>query len=293
MTQTPESATASQDSDRSQSAGTPTEVVSEASLQMQQQLVKAVTPAGAFMTDDHRYYFNGVGPVPGVTTVLEVMDKPALSVWKAQQAVRSVYGRLWSDFTNEDQAVQWALNEVRKHRSTAASVGSGVHRLADMVTRGSESDSKAFHVSEEERPYVDAYRRFSDRYERSSFVSSEKIVWSLNGYAGTYDLLMMIDSELWLIDIKTGKNLYPEFALQLAAYRWADSIILPGNPVAYDMPDVERTGVLHLRPDSYPETGYRLWEYPTTYKEDYLTFLGLLEAFNWRKRQVKPISHKD
>src|SRR6186713_951741 len=110
MTQTPESATASQDSDRSQSAGTPTEVVSEASLQMQQQLVKAVTPAGAFMTDDHRYYFNGVGPVPGVTTVLEVMDKPALSVWKAQQAVRSVYGRLWSDFTNEDQAVQWALN---------------------------------------------------------------------------------------------------------------------------------------------------------------------------------------
>ena len=38
-------------------------------------------------------------------------------------------------------------------------------------------------------------------------MSSEKIVWSLNGYAGTYDLLIMIDGELWLIDIKTGKGL--------------------------------------------------------------------------------------
>ena len=33
------------------------------------------------------------------------------------------------------------------------------------------------------------------------------MVWSLNGYAGTYDLLIMIDSELWLLDIKTGKRI--------------------------------------------------------------------------------------
>ena len=115
------------------------------------------------------------------------------------------------------------------------------------------------------------------------------MVWSLNGYAGTYDLLMMIDQELWLIDIKTGKRIdYPEYALQLAAYRWADSIILEGNPLQYEMPNVERTGILHLRPDTY-KAGYCLYEVPTTYESDYMTFLGLLEAYKWKQIERKPV----
>jgi hypothetical protein len=246
-------------------------------------------PAGAFMTDDHRYYFNGEGPKPSVTTILEMLDKPALSTWKAQQAVKALYqnlrahpNQLWT----ENEAVKWALAEVRKTRTNAASIGSGVHHLADMALRAPENDPKAWQVSEDTQPYIDAYRAFSDRYERSSFVSSEKMVWSLNGYAGTYDLLMMIDNELWLIDIKTGKGLYPEFALQLAAYRWADWIILPGNPQHYEMPNIERTGILHIRPELYPE-GYSLIDIPITYKDDYIPFLGILEAYNWKERRKK------
>ena len=72
-------------------AGTPAEAVSLASLKMQHELVKSLIPTGAFRTDDHRYYFNGEGPLPSVTTVLEILDKPALSTWKAQQAVRALY----------------------------------------------------------------------------------------------------------------------------------------------------------------------------------------------------------
>jgi hypothetical protein len=253
--------------------------------------VKPFMPAGAFVTDDHRYYFNGDGPVPSVTTVLEVLDKPALSTWKAQQAVRAIWryeGEELADMT-EDEAVKWALAEVRKTRSNAATVGTGLHHIADMVTRASESDSKGFQVSDDVQPYLDAYRGFLDRYSRSAFVSSEKAVWSLNGYGGTYDLLIMIDGELWLLDLKTGRGLYPEYARQLAGYRWADYIILPGDPTTYDMPNVDRTGVLHLRPDQYPDTGYRLYEYPTTYDSDYMTFLGLLEAYKWRSRQEKPL----
>jgi hypothetical protein len=70
------------------SAGTPAVAVSP---DIQSQLVKSLVPWGAFVTEDHRYYFNGDGPVPSVTTVLEVLDKPALSTWKAQQAVRAIW----------------------------------------------------------------------------------------------------------------------------------------------------------------------------------------------------------
>jgi len=282
-------------------AGTPTEVVADGSLELQNRLVKSLIPAGAFRTDDHRYYWNGEGPLPSVTTVLEILDKPALTTWKAKEAARAMLRMTqhgWPDSVpqDEEEAVKRALSESRKGRDTAANVGSGVHHLADMALRVSESDPNAWQVSDDTQPYLDAFRVFSDRYERSSFVSSEKMVWSLNGYAGTYDLLMMIGNELWLIDIKTGKGIdYPEYALQLAGYRWADYIILEGNPVRYDMPDVQRTGILHLRPDLYTDTGYRLFDVPTDYTEDYIPFLGLVEAYKWRQRRmkVKPISQRD
>ena len=326
MTETTEEATVSQDNGLSRSAGTPASAVSGDKVllphdhvkdmipkDLQQQLIKALIPAGAFMTDDHRYYFNGEGPLPSVTTILEILDKPALTTWKQQKAASAMWRYIQGQYgsmpalASEDEAVKWALSEARKSRTDAAAIGSGVHHLADMVTRSDRSDSEAFGISDDVRPYLEAYKAFSDRYSRSSFVSSEKAVWSLNGYAGTYDLLMMLPcedcrkdqspnsqgqcahAELWLLDIKTGKGLYPEFALQLAAYRWADWIIIPGNPQHYDMPHIQRTGVLHLRPDQYPDTGYRLWEYPTSYEEDYIPFLGLLEAFKWKQRQEKPL----
>lgn len=267
--------------------------------------VKSMLPIGAFMTADHRYYFNGEGPYPSVTTVLGVLDKPAVVQWKARETAKVVISQ-WAEVCRliteegQDKAVNWAVKESDKARDTAARLGSGLHLLADMVARapqGAERATEGFQVSEQEKPYLAAFRGFLDRYSASSIVSSEKAVLSANGYAGTYDLLMLLPTgisdgagyedthHLWLIDIKTSKGFYPEYGLQLAAYRWADSIILPGDPKAYPMPEVKRTGVLHLRPDQYPDTGWRLIEYPTDYQLDYLPFLGALEVYQWQARK--------
>lgn len=247
-------------------------------------------PPGAFMTPDHRYYWNGKGPVPSVTTVLGIMDKPAVVQWKAKEAARAMFRAFIQaepapEPVTEEEMVNWAVREADKARDAAASLGSSVHLLADLVGNAPQGDEKAekgFQVSDDTIPYLDAYRGFLGRYSASSIVSSEHIVWSLNGYAGTYDLIMLIDGELWLIDIKTSKGFYPEYGLQLAGYRWADSIILPGNPEAYPMPQIQRTGVLHLRPDQYSDTGWRLIEYPTTYEKDYIAFLACLELHKWK-----------
>lgn len=249
---------------------------------------------GAYMTPDHRYYFNGEGPAPSVTTVLGILDKPAVVIWKARETARAIltnpdeYIVPADDPTfavTLDQRINAAVKAADKQRDTAASLGSSVHLLADMEGMGlgaSEKAEKGFQVSDDTIPYLNAFRGFLDRYSASSIVSSEKVVWSLNGYAGTYDLLMTIEDELWLIDIKTSKGYYPEYGLQLAGYRWGDYIILPGNPVPYPMPHIKRTGVLHLRPDQYPDTGWRLIEYPTTYKQDYIAFLAAVELYKWK-----------
>jgi len=152
-----------------------------------------------------------------------------------------------------------------------------------MPSGASETAYKGFQVSDDTIPYLEAYRGFLARYSASSIVSSEHAVWSLQGYAGTYDLLMMIEDELWLLDIKTsGKGPYPEWGLQLAGYRWADYIVLENDPVLYPMPQIQRAGVLHLRPDLYLDTGWRLIEYPITKALDYRAFLSALELWRWR-----------
>ena len=266
------------------SAGTPAEAVP---ADIVHTAVKAFMPAGAFRTDDHRYYFNGEGPLPSVTTVLEILQKEALNVWKTQDALRALYGLidLFPADWDEDDALRWAVWSRDQTRNQAANIGSGVHHLADMALRASESDPTGWQTDESTQPYLDAFRAFTDRYSRSSFVSSEKMVWSLNGYAGTYDLLMMIDQELWLWISRPVSGL----TTQSTHCSWLHTggrtdIIIEGNPLKYSMPNVERTGILHLRPE-----GYTLYEIPTTYESDYLTFLGLLEAYKWKQKERKPV----
>ena len=241
---------------------------------------------GGYRTDDHRYYFNGEGPLPSVTTVLEVISKPAVGIFKAKEAARALY----RDFVyrdepvalTEDEAIKWALEESDKARDRAAELGSSVHLLADLLGANG-SQSKGWPISDMEYPYVEAYRDFLSRYSASNIVSSEHMVWSLDGYAGTYDQLMMIDGELWLLDIKTSAHgPYPEWGLQLAAYAWAHWIIVPGQHAPHQMPAVMRFGILHLRPDLYPDTGWRLIEYPCT-SRDYGAFLSALDLWKWKK----------
>lgn len=243
---------------------------------------------GGYATPDHEYWFNGKGPNPSVTTVLRMMEKPAIGVFREMnigRLIREVNEYLPLEWDPDDVA-RWARASVDEIRDTAGDLGSSVHLLAEiegMPLGSSESDSKGFEVSEREKPYIDAYRGFLARYDRSSILSSEHMVWSSNGYGGRYDLIMMIEGRKLLIDLKTSKGIYPDYALQLAGYRWADGIMVPGVPNLYAMPELDGTAILHLRPELYPDTGWRLIEYPTVYEKDYIAFLATLELWRWKK----------
>jgi hypothetical protein len=44
------------------------------------------------------------------------------------------------------------------------------------------------------------------------------IVNKEHGYAGTVDLVLRVDGEVWLIDLKTSKSIYPSHEVQLSSY---------------------------------------------------------------------------
>jgi hypothetical protein len=249
-----------------------------------------VNTLGLLRTDRHDYYWcdgeTTVGPMPGVTGVLRIIDKPAIATWAKTETAKCAI-RNWDMLEKmisaggSDAAVAWLSRIPDYQRDVAARLGSSVHRLFEMAMRGT-----AIEPTPEEQPFVDGAARFIKDYD-PKIISLEKGVINLKlQYGGTYDLLLRLDGELWLVDLKTSKGTYAETALQLAAYGGAEFIGLPDDPKPYPMPHVDRYAVLHLRPDAYPE-GYRLIEYRVG-KPEWRAFQAALELSRW-SRSAKPV----
>lgn len=255
----------------------------------------AVPPSrvGLYMTEDHDYYVNGEGPFVSVTTALEIIDKPYLKQWLIDQTALAAMTHLPEllalGTVEEGQAF---LRKVpREIRDRAGALGTAVHRASDMPLGAHQIDSEGFQLPDEGIPYLEAYRGFREWLDAhgGQIVSSEKAVWNrTEGYAGTYDRLILFDCEchkgLWCVDLKTSKGYYPEYGLQCIAYARAEYIVLPEDPVLYPMPQVDRTAILHLRPDAYEgpwKSAWRLVEYPTT-DRDWIAFLAALDLYKWR-----------
>lgn len=249
---------------------------------------------GAYRTEDHKYFVDGLGPFPSVTTVQRVMHKPAIEADLKLEVARHALadarsGDLLRYFSEHGEAdtVTWLAAKGTLKRDLAASFGTGIHALADIEAQRPQDAPGGFAIPPEAQSYMRAFRAFLDRSEGLQIISSEKYVFNLTeGYAGTYDFLARWKcaehpSCLWLMDLKTGKATYPDHALQLEAYRRAEFIALANDPHHYPMPWADHVAVLHVRPDKYSDTGYRIIEYVTG-DRDWIAFLAALNLFQWQ-----------
>lgn len=125
------------------------------------------------------------------------------------------------------------------------------------------------------------YERFIKFVEQYSpqFTATEFTVWSTQyGYAGTADWSARIEFNGQpyhiLADTKTGKNVYSEVAMQLAAIQNAD-FILDASGNQQPIPQYDRYAVLHLRPRSFAL-------YPVkNIDKAFQCFLALKRVFDW------------
>jgi hypothetical protein len=93
-----------------------------------------------------------------------------------------------------------------------------------------------------------------------------------------------INGETWLLDWKSSKSvawpngqLYDEMRLQLVAYSHGEFIARIGDPQRYDLPTIDRLGILHVT-----DAGTRL--YPADVAEDdWIAFRAFLWIHRWRK----------
>lgn len=237
-----------------------------------------VATIGLARNEKHEYFLDGKGPITSVTTILKVVDKSGPLVgWAkritAEAAVRHAAELPgWVESFGDTGAVGMLTKASNVIRDKAANAGSEIHQFAEAITRGQDVV-----VPEELAPYVASYRQWVADFE-PEFLAAEEMVYSHHGYAGTFDAIVRIAGEVWMLDYKTSKGVYGETALQLAAYANADFIGRAGDPARYAIPAIEQYGVVHIRPE-----GAELVPYDVTGAFD--AFLAFKRGAEWRLRE--------
>lgn len=238
--------------------------------------------------NNHGYQLDGV-KVPGVTSVIGILDKPALQSWAARETAAFAddqWERL-SGMRSADRLVE--MERARYNTNKTATVkGNRIHALADKLARGLEVD-----VPDSLRSEVTAAARFLDKWDFETLVTEAPCAHTGYRFAGTLDSIVFSDRfGTAMVDWKTGKGVYAETALQVAAYGNCDLLQVvdswtvsrgKAKPVYREepMPAIDTYLVAHVLSDDVEllpvDVGPRIEGGPGAWE----TFLYLLAAGDW------------
>ena len=228
-----------------------------------------------FYEASHRYRLDGEW-VPGVTTILGVLNKPALPKWAAgavaeyvadhREHVEHLYAAGRGPMVAALKEMPW------QRRDDAAERGTRFHEYAERIARGEEVD-----VPDHMVPLVENALAFMEDYDVEPLELEIACGSREHQYAGTADLIAdsKIGRAIW--DWKSGKRIYPEFAFQLNAYAFAEFHGLDGDE--RPIPEgIEAAYGVHVRADGYDvvplEFGRHVFE----------EFLTIRRAYDIKKR---------
>jgi hypothetical protein len=232
----------------------------------------------------HKYRVESGGEyVPGVTSVIGIMDKPALK-WAssriaavslveldpkrraeiviehraqlAKPAGRSESAqkkRILADEGSDDEVlIHWARGEFDRQWRAKANRGNRVHDVAEAWTRGESVD-----VLDEDNGFVDSLELFHKNYS-PTFDLAECVVLNADlKYGGRFDAVTSMEGPgtpagRYLIDYKTGGEYPWDCAMQSEGYRhgrlgvYDDEGTLTGFE---DLPEIDGARTIYLRVD--------------------------------------------
>ena len=148
-----------------------------------------------------RYYDKNGKLLPGVTTILGVLNKPALVPWANGLGLQGI--------------------NVREYVDVLALIGTIGHEMICCHNRGVNFESNGYPedlIDKAENCYL-SYLAWEKQHKVWPILCEAALVSELYGYGGTIDMLAKVDGVDTIVDYKTGKAIYPEHIYQVAAYR--------------------------------------------------------------------------
>lgn len=149
------------------------------------------------------YKTTGGELVPGVTTILGLRAKPALVEWAF---------RIGKENPN--------LNTVREYVDDLADIGTCAHYILDCYLRNLLPDFGDFspNVVEAAQIPVSKYHEWARGKKIELIYADLEMVSDTHRFGGKLDVFASVDGKRTVIDFKTGKNIYLEAVIQVAAY---------------------------------------------------------------------------
>lgn len=185
---------------------------------------------------------------PGVTSILSMLPKPFLGPWQAkvaaQYAVDHAPELLQLALKDPAAAVDVIKAAPRRYTTGRAELGTRGHELFETMAKGEKPRTVPSDLAGMHR----AFGEFLDRWQ-PVFENLEYSVWDDTvGYAGSADACCVIEGETVVLDLKTGREVYADVGLQLAAYARAEFVL---SETGVRTANYETTGgaVLHVPAD--------------------------------------------
>jgi hypothetical protein len=210
--------------------------------------------------------------LPAEQAVAEVLQAPS-PTWGVKVAAEYAIANLQR---LARLPAEQAVAEVQQAPQAGWETRSGLGDLVHAAVEAYATSQPLPELPSEAEPLLAAFDQFLTDHT-PLFLLSEQTVYSRRyGYAGTLDAIVELPrgGTVTLLEIKTGKRVYPETALQLAAYAHTD-FLCASDDSEQQLPPIHEAAVLHLQPDNY-----RLVPMPAG--QDILdVFLAALAVFRW------------
>lgn len=160
-----------------------------------------------------------LGLLPGVSSILSTLAKPALETWKQRQAILAAERTVRAAGENDDSYAARVMAAALRPTQQAANLGTRIHNALEACLAGNPFPSDlATYVT----PVIDW-----KTVKKLTFVEREKtVVNHAHGFAGTLDAAIRFGHDgIGIIDFKTRKTrpghavtAYDGQPMQIAAY---------------------------------------------------------------------------
>ena len=180
-----------------------------------------------------------LGLLPSVTNILAMLDKPQLTDWKIEQAIKACMRLRQRDDESPEEFIKRAFEESKKPTKKAAGFGIDMHRHAEKYA----FDQSYRPDDPSDEPYFGYFTEWFDENVEEVFYVEKVIVGG--GFAGTQDMKARIRGiGVATTDFKTRKSfpsptkkepdrrqvrVYDGDGMQLGAYRDADTVMCAQN----------------------------------------------------------------
>ena len=139
--------------------------------------------------------------VPGVTTILGILNKPALVPWANKLGLQGI--------------------DSSKYVDEKAKIGTLAHQMIADYLKGVTTDTSEYskvQIDQAENATL-SFFEWEKTHPIEPILIEERIVSEEYGFGGTIDCLARLNGELCLIDFKTSRGIFPEMLIQVVAYR--------------------------------------------------------------------------